>query len=172
MVVSWRGNLATSPSTTFFDSWDLMNLPDKNHPIKAFQGGEEEEEGEGEGEEKKKKKKKKFSLKELIKDASDDDNYYDYYSYSGSLTYPPCSQAKWIVFIDTFSVGLTFLEMFKLTQFTQLLPQPLYYQSYRNIQDKEARLISIYINAEKKEVDDDLKGHFEKVEVESYKYFY
>jgi len=43
-----------------------------------------------------------------------DDNYFDYYSYKGSLSWPPCSNnAKWIVFMDSFSLGLSVVEMFK-----------------------------------------------------------
>lgn len=48
----------------------------------------------------------------------------------------------------------------------------MYYDSYRKIQKLEDRVVSIYINKQKKEFEDEMKGHFEKVEVETDKYFY
>ena len=60
--------------------------------------------------------KKPFNLKQLLVDDNTsllDDNYYNYYSYQGSLSSPPCTTAKWIVFMDIFSVPLTVIEMIK-----------------------------------------------------------
>ncbi len=117
----------------------------------------------------------KFSLKSLL-NSQEDDNYYDYWAYTGSTTSPPCSHnTKWIVFMDTFPIGLTFLEMLKGSQYTfreQNAQLQKYYSSHRTIQEREDRLVGIYINREKKELSDDLKGHFEQVTTQTDKYFY
>lgn len=166
LIVSWLGKIKPGVNTQFFKYIDLLDLPDRNNPTKQFKDGYKQNE-------------EKFNLKVLFDDQGQmDDNYFDYYSYKGSLSRPPCSSnTKWIVFMDTFSLGLTVVEMFKNSQEVEYsennpVDQVMYYDSYRRVQKLEDRVVDIYINKQKKEFEEDMKGHFEKVEVESDKYFY
>lgn len=86
-----------SPQPVFFDSWDLLDLPEVDSPVRPFPEG-------------------RFSLKSLL---DSEDDYYDYWTYGGSTTSPPCSHnTKWIVFMEEFAIGLTFLEMVRGSQYT------------------------------------------------------